>query len=69
MTVKSGGKTLLCGSPAASCSRWGHCLKRTTARDLGRPGIYLATSWNSNQSVLNAVEETLLTQEAWDASH
>jgi hypothetical protein len=53
--------------PRSTCSRQGHRLKRTTVRDLGRPDTYLA-SWNSNRSVLNVVEETFLTQEAWDAS-
>jgi hypothetical protein len=31
MTVKSGGRTLLCGSPALTCSCQGHCLKHTTS--------------------------------------
>jgi hypothetical protein len=64
MTVKSRGRTLLCGYPATSCKRKGHPAKRRSLDNVGIPGVYLAT-WNSNKAVLNAVEDTYLTPDQW----
>jgi hypothetical protein len=64
MTVKSGGRTLLCGYPANACNRKGHPTKRRSPDNVGIPGVYLAT-WNSNKRVLNAVEDTYLSPTQW----